>query len=139
MHKIKTLILLLSFFVLSVSIFCQSSSALNVMTFNIRYDNPDDGENAWLYRKSYVAEMIKKNDVDILGIQEGLKQQVDYLAEKLSGYSYIGIGRDDGKEAGEYSAVFLKKTGLISLNQILSGFRKRLTNQVLDGMPSVIG
>ena len=53
--------------------------------------------------------MVKNNDVDILGIQEGLKNQVDYLSEELSNYSYIGIGRDDGKEAGEYSAVFYKK------------------------------
>ena len=79
------------------------------MTFNIRYDNADDGENAWAVRKSYTAKMVKKNNVDIFGIQEGLKNQVDYLAKELSDYNYIGIGRDDGKEAGEYSAVFYKK------------------------------
>ena len=85
------------------------STTLKVMTFNIRYNNPDDGENAWPVRKNYVVEMVKKNNIDILGIQEGLKDQVDYLSNELSDYGRIGIGRDDGKEAGEYSAVFYKK------------------------------
>jgi len=87
----------------------RSLTTLKVMTFNLRYDNPDDGENAWPVRKSYVADIIKKNNIDIIGIQEGLKKQVDYLSDELNDYSRIGIGRDDGKEAGEYSAIFYNK------------------------------
>ena len=87
----------------------QSPTTLKVMTFNIRYDNPSDGDNAWPVRRQYVAGIIKKNNVDFLGIQEGLKNQIDYLAKELSDFSWIGIGRDDGKEAGEYSAIFYKK------------------------------
>ena len=83
MLKVKILVLFLSLAFINGVGYCQASPALNVMTFNIRYDNPDDGENAWLKRKSYVAEMIRKNDVDILGIQEGLKNQVDYLSKEL--------------------------------------------------------
>ena len=88
--------------------FNDSPSVLKVMTFNIRYDNPDDGENAWKARKNYVAGIIKNNNVDFVGIQEGLKNQVDYLSRELRDYNRIGIGRDDGKEAGEYSAIFFK-------------------------------
>ncbi len=105
----KLLILFLLLIFVRGSFLNQSSTALKVMTFNIRYDNPHDGENAWSIRKNYVSEIVKKNNADILGIQEGLKNQVDYLAKELSDYSWIGIGRDDGKEAGEYSAVFYKK------------------------------
>jgi endonuclease/exonuclease/phosphatase family metal-dependent hydrolase len=104
----KLLILLLPL-ILRSDFINSSSTILKVMTFNIRYNNPDDGENAWPVRKDYVVEMVKKNNVDILGIQEGLKDQVDYLSKELNDYGRIGIGRDDGKEAGEYSAVFYKK------------------------------
>ncbi len=105
----KLLMLLLPLIFMRGSLLSDSSTGLKVMTFNIRYDNPGDGENAWAVRKNYVSKIIKKNNVDILGIQEGLKNQVDYLAKELSDYGWLGIGRDDGKEAGEYSAVFYKK------------------------------
>lgn len=109
MQITKLLILLFPLIFMRGNNLNDSSTVLKVMTFNIRYDNPDDGENAWPVRKQYVSEIIKRNNVDFLGIQEGLKNQVDYLAEELSNYSWIGIGRDDGKEAGEYSAVFYRK------------------------------
>jgi endonuclease/exonuclease/phosphatase family metal-dependent hydrolase len=105
----KLLILFLPLLFMGGGLANDTSAGLKVMTFNIRYDNPDDGENAWAVRKNYVSEIIKKNNIDILGIQEGLKNQVDYLAKELNDYGRIGIGRDDGKEAGEYSAVFYKK------------------------------
>jgi endonuclease/exonuclease/phosphatase family metal-dependent hydrolase len=85
------------------------SDSIRIMTFNIRYDNPGDGENAWTIRKSYVSGIIKRYDIDIFGIQEGLKNQVDYLAGDLKSFDWIGVGRDDGKEDGEYSAVFYRK------------------------------
>jgi endonuclease/exonuclease/phosphatase family metal-dependent hydrolase len=105
----KLLLLLLPLIILKGNFSSSSSTVLKVMTFNLRYDNPDDGENAWPLRKNNVSKIIKENNIDLLGIQEGLKKQVDYLAKELSDYGWIGIGRDDGKEAGEYSAVFYKK------------------------------
>ena len=79
---------------------------LNIMTYNIRYDNPNDGENQWSKRKEFLANQITYNEVDIFGIQEGLHHQVQYLNSSFENFSYVGIGRDDGKEKGEYSAIF---------------------------------
>jgi endonuclease/exonuclease/phosphatase family metal-dependent hydrolase len=82
---------------------------LNVMTFNIRYDNPEDSLNNWQYRKNVVAEFIKENEVDLLGTQEVLVNQLHDMEERLPMYAIIGVGRMDGREKGEYSAIFYKK------------------------------
>lgn len=87
-------------------------SALKVMTYNIRYDNPGDGVNAWPNRKEFVASLMMFYGADIICIQEGLIQQVRYLDNALEGFDYCGVGRDDGKEAGEYSAIFFRKTAV---------------------------
>lgn len=85
------------------------SAKLNIMTFNIRYDNPEDGMNNWQYRKEYVANSILFHDVDILGTQEVLHNQMVDLKKLLPDYQSVGVGREDGKEKGEYSALFYKK------------------------------
>lgn len=82
---------------------------LNVMTYNIRYDNPQDSLNNWKYRKDIAATAIKFYDVDILGTQEVLHNQLEDLKSKLPNYDVIGVGRQDGKEKGEYSALWYKK------------------------------
>ncbi|MHA1793525.1 MAG: endonuclease/exonuclease/phosphatase family protein [Promethearchaeota archaeon] len=81
---------------------------LSVMSFNIRYLNSKDVDNHWDNRKAAVVEIIKKVDPDIFGIQEAYISQVRYLAENLEGYSWIGVGRDDGRSGGEHAAVFFK-------------------------------
>jgi endonuclease/exonuclease/phosphatase family metal-dependent hydrolase len=83
---------------------------LTALTFNIRYDNPDDGKNAWDLRKQSVTGLIEHYAPQIFGIQEGLHQQVMYLKENLGPYNFIGLGREDGKEKGEYSAIFYDTT-----------------------------
>jgi endonuclease/exonuclease/phosphatase family metal-dependent hydrolase len=85
---------------------CQKNEPVKLMTFNIRYDNPDDGVHAWTNRKTSVVDLIKTYNPDIFGIQEGLYHQVYYLDSSLSQFDYAGIGRDDGKRQGEYSAIF---------------------------------
>ncbi len=87
------------------------------MTYNIRYDNPEDGENSWLKRKEFLSDQIAYNNPNILGIQEGLHHQVHYLDSVLVDYSYIGIGRADGKTKGEYSAVFYNSKNLNVLKE----------------------
>ena len=82
------------------------SQQMGVMTYNIRYDNPQDGENRWDARKEFLIAQVKFHAPDIFGIQEGLAHQVNYMDRELTNYSYIGVGRDDGKEKGEYSAIF---------------------------------
>jgi endonuclease/exonuclease/phosphatase family metal-dependent hydrolase len=82
--------------------------ALRVMSFNIRYGTAGDGANAWDKRKDLLVETIRAFDPDLLGTQEVLDFQADFLAETLAGYSHVGVGRDDGKRAGEFSSVYFK-------------------------------
>lgn len=82
---------------------------LNVMSFNIRYDNPGDGMNNWKYRKDVAAQIVKNEHIDILGTQEVLFNQLEDLSQRLPGYQSIGVGREDGVHKGEHSAVFYKK------------------------------
>lgn len=85
----------------------QSASVdFTAMSFNIRYDNPDDGPSAWPHRAEWVADEMAK--VDLIGVQEALAHQVDQLVTQLSGYEWVGVGREDGKEAGEFVPIFFK-------------------------------
>jgi len=82
------------------------------MTFNLRYNNAGDSLNAWPYRKDKVASQILFHEVNLLGVQEALDDQVTDLQERLSQYKHFGVGRDDGKTKGEYSAIFYDSTRL---------------------------
>ncbi|MCP9752769.1 endonuclease/exonuclease/phosphatase family protein [Ferruginibacter sp. HRS2-29] len=83
---------------------------LNVMTFNIRLNIASDSLNAWPYRKDIAADEIRYHQVQLLGVQEALHVQMTDLQERLPSFKYIGGGRDDGKEKGEYSAIFYDTT-----------------------------
>lgn len=87
----------------------QPDSPLNVMTFNIRMDTQDDGSNQWSNRKDLAADLVKFHEVDIFGAQEVLNHQLNDLLQRLPGYSYVGVGREDGKTKGEYAPIFYKK------------------------------
>ena len=93
---------------ISISALVQSQE-LSVMTYNIRYDNPNDGENRWKLRKHDLAAQVLFYEPDVLGIQEGLHHQVGFLDSALVDYAWFGVGRDDLKTKGEYSAIFYKK------------------------------
>lgn len=88
------------------------SQELNVMTFNIRYNTKNDSLNAWPYRKDNAASQIQFHNVHIVGVQEALHDQMMDLSQSLSRYKYTGVGRDDGKTKGEYSAIFFDTTRL---------------------------
>jgi endonuclease/exonuclease/phosphatase family metal-dependent hydrolase len=85
---------------------------LRIMSFNIRYNNTEDGENAWPNRKELVVSMIRSYKVDIVGLQEALKDQIDFLIHELTEFAWFGVGRDDGKEMGEYTAVLFRRDRL---------------------------
>jgi len=104
--------ILLPFFSLLMITRSDAQSALNVMTFNIRYDNPRDSLNAWQYRKDKVAGQLLFHHAHIVGVQEALHHQVMELQERLLQYKYTGVGRTDGKEKGEYAAIFYDTTRL---------------------------
>ncbi|UAY53960.1 glycoside hydrolase family 130 protein [Arachidicoccus terrestris] len=80
-----------------------------VGSFNLRYDNKGDSINAWPHRKDKIAELIRFYDFDCLGTQEGLHHQLEQLKRALKVYDYVGVGRDDGQQKGEYAAIFYKK------------------------------
>lgn len=88
---------------------------VKAMSFNIRYDNPDDGAHNWNFRNTAILEMLSDQKPDLLGIQEGLAHQVAFLDSALATYKYIGVGRDDGDKAGEYAAIFYDTTRLAAL------------------------
>ncbi|MXP10563.1 endonuclease/exonuclease/phosphatase family protein [Pseudoblastomonas halimionae] len=79
------------------------------MTFNIRLATDADGDNAWRHRKAIVAALIEHEAPDILGMQEVLLEQKDDLASALPGLAMVGVARDDGKEAGEFSPLAYRK------------------------------
>lgn len=85
---------------------------LRVMTYNIRYDNPGDGVNAWDNRKELLFAQVREAVPDVLGIQEGLAGQVRDLGSAFAGYRYTGVGRDDGRDKGEFSAIFYDRKRL---------------------------
>jgi Metal-dependent hydrolase len=85
-------------------------AGINVMTYNVRYDNPEDSLNNWKYRKENAANAIRFYDIDILGTQEVLHKQLLDMKSLLPEYEVIGVGRKDGKEQGEYSALWFKKS-----------------------------
>jgi len=105
----KKMLLLFSGSLLSVFVFAQD---LTVMTFNIRLNIAVDSLNAWPYRKDKVASEILFHEVNLLGVQEALHIQMMDLKERLPKFKYVGGGRDDGKEKGEYSAIFYDTTRL---------------------------
>jgi endonuclease/exonuclease/phosphatase family metal-dependent hydrolase len=105
--KIVTLLCLILFVITGCSTQNEKKITLNVATFNLRFDNPRDGENAWAYRKDMVRGLIRFHDFHIMGTQEGLKHQLVDILE-LENFAYVGVGRDDGKHAGEHSAIFYR-------------------------------
>lgn len=86
----------------------ERGDTIRVMSFNIRYDTPADGANAWPHRKDWVAEIIGR-EADLAGMQEVVKNQLDDLEARLPEFEFYGAGRDDGKEAGEFVPIAWRK------------------------------
>lgn len=108
---IVTILLFVSF------LFATAQTEIKVMSYNIRLDVASDGENRWDARKDKVAGLMNYYEADFIGGQEVQHHQLKYLSEKLNGYSYIGVGRDDGKEEGEYSCIFYRKDKFTLIRQ----------------------
>lgn len=99
------LILLMGF---SLSLNAQN---LTVGSYNIRLDAEDDvrNGNGWTRRAPYLTQLVAFNDFDIIGMQEVLYHQLQYVLKALPQYEYTGVGRDDGRQAGEFSPILYKK------------------------------
>jgi len=107
----KKLIIYLSVSILFFGLFSCGMAPqpeLTVMSFNIRFDNPADGVNAWPARIPLVGAYMAEVKPDIVGMQEVLHHQAEDLLDIMPGYQYVGTGRDDGMQGGEYSPVFFR-------------------------------
>ena len=118
--------LLLLFFVLALLVghaVAQAAPAaaecheLRVMTFNIRYGSAPDGENHWSKRRQMVFDLIARNRPDVVGLQEALRFQIVEILAAAPGYETFGVGREDGKQLGEHSAVLYRTERLAVLEQ----------------------
>ena len=106
----------LSLFILTCLLFVciscsESNQTISLITYNIRLDIESDGINKWDNRKEGLISLIKEENPDVLGIQEGLPNQIEYISKQLEDYNMIGEGRDGG-DKGEYSAIFYKSEKL---------------------------
>jgi endonuclease/exonuclease/phosphatase family metal-dependent hydrolase len=90
-------------------------AVVRAMTFNIRYGSAPDGDNAWPLRRDLTFRVIHDFAPTVLGVQEALRFQLDEIARELPQYDEIGVGRDDGVEAGEYSAILYDRRVLTVL------------------------
>ena len=104
--KLRFLVLTAIFCLIAIGMKAQS---LTIATFNIRYANQSDTGNLWVDRAPVVANLIRFHDFDVFGIQEGLKHQLEDISKSLPQFARYGVGRDDGKEAGEHSAIYYLK------------------------------
>lgn len=105
MRKFVFALLLLSAFIPQLN-----AQNFTAASFNMRYANPHDSiaGNGWGQRLPYIAQLVRFHGFDIWGSQEGFYHQLEGLKKQLPGYEYIGVGREDGKHEGEYSAIFYR-------------------------------
>ena len=103
----KTFLILFTLFTLQSFL---SAFEIDAVAFNIRFDNPKDGENAWPNRKEMVGKWIESESPDVIGLQEALRHQINDIKKVATAYSEYGVGRDDGKSRGEHCTIlYLKK------------------------------
>lgn len=101
-------------FLFPATLFAQQ---MNIVSFNIRYNNQGDGINAWPNRVEMVIGLINYHEPDIFGLQEALIGQIEDVKNNLPNFEWFGVGRDDGENAGEFTPIFFNKTKFILIEQ----------------------
>ena len=109
----KKLIFLILLFICNTIV----AQNIQVITYNIRLNTPDDGINAWPNRSKQVAALLNFHEPDIFGLQEAFIGQIEDLQAQLPKMKWVGVGRDDGKKAGEYSPLFYNAEKYKALKQ----------------------
>jgi endonuclease/exonuclease/phosphatase family metal-dependent hydrolase len=99
----------LVFLVAVITLLAAAPSSLTVMTFNIRYGTAEDGDNHWDRRGDLLFQVIRDEEADIVGLQEALRFQIDQIVAAAPAYAFVGVGRDDGREAGEHTAILYRR------------------------------
>jgi endonuclease/exonuclease/phosphatase family metal-dependent hydrolase len=82
---------------------------LTIMSFNIRYGTAKDGENAWAARRTMLFDVLRDARADVIGLQEALDEQITEIIAAVPGYATVGVGRDDARNAGEFSAILFRQ------------------------------
>jgi len=90
----------------------QPAAPLTVMSFNIRYGTANDGDNHWLKRREQLFALLREQQADVVGLQEALHGQIEEILAAVPGYDYVGVGRSDGRQAGEYAAILYRTARL---------------------------
>jgi endonuclease/exonuclease/phosphatase family metal-dependent hydrolase len=113
----RTILFLLSMiWALAASAAPPPPAPINIATYNLRNSHAQDGPNAWAARKDMVRALIRYHEFDLVGTQEGYADQIDDLAQ-MAEFGHVGVGRDDGKSAGEHSAIFFRKSRFTLLDK----------------------
>jgi endonuclease/exonuclease/phosphatase family metal-dependent hydrolase len=112
----KFISVVLTVFFFWVVPFVNFAQELDVLSYNIRYASPNDGPNLWKNRKGDMIETLSNINPDLLGLQEVLHIQLLELTNGMKEYSYIGVGREDGKTKGEYSPILYRKDAFEALD-----------------------
>jgi endonuclease/exonuclease/phosphatase family metal-dependent hydrolase len=113
----RTILFLLSvIWALAASAAPPPPAPINIATYNLRNSHAQDGPNAWPARKDMVRALIRYHEFDIVGTQEGYADQIDDLAQ-MAEFGHVGVGRDDGKSAGEHSAIFFRRSRFTLLDK----------------------
>lgn len=120
-QQIRSYVLMICFSILAFS--CGSekkgtdAETLSIISFNIRYDNPEDGEHAWEHRKEACVAMLNEMQPDLFGLQEVVNTQLAYLKESLPKYQAVGEGRDPESNKDEHCSIFFSKDKFELLDQ----------------------
>ena len=101
--KNRYIITLSCFFLLPV--FFLNAQEVELMSYNIKYANENDGENSWSQRKQFITNQLKFYEPDIIGLQEALLSQIEHFTSELDNFEFVGKAREDGKQKGEYTAI----------------------------------
>jgi endonuclease/exonuclease/phosphatase family metal-dependent hydrolase len=91
---------------------CPAGEPLTAMSFNVRYGTAADGKDHWTARRGMVFELLRQQDADLVGLQEALDFQIEEIMAALPHYAVTGVGRDDGRAAGEHAAILFKRDRL---------------------------
>ena len=108
-NTVRILLLAVLILPLPGALQAQPAEPLTVMSFNIRYGTAKDGENDWAARRAMLFDVIREQDADLIGLQEALDGQITEIVAAVPAYAVVGIGRDDGRNSGEFSAILFKK------------------------------
>lgn len=107
-----TTIRVLPFLVLGASPQGAGAQTLTAICWNIRYDNPADSLDSWELRREALANEVRRQHPQIIGLQEVLEHQAEYLDAQWPGYRRFGVGREDGAVKGEFSPIYYDTTAI---------------------------